>query len=497
MQFAGNNQEDDKSIKRIGIIGGGAAGLATARAFLHANDAKHAHVQFEVTVLEARPSIGGVWKYDSPSTNQQPKSRPMYRNLRTNLPKEIMAYREFPWGGNDDMTSCYVTHADVHRYLENYANKFNLLTCIHFGCTVTHLKVVNKENHNASNEEKKSDDCESWPQISLEWIDNDNTTNRSYQQTFDAVCICNGHYAIPSSPALPGLTNFRGKVLHAIEYDDPNDFVGKTVLCVGARASGADISREIGGVAHRVYLSDSTCEEMQSFGNVVQMPRTKSIDENGTIHFANGKDDKLWSVDDVDTIIFCSGYDYSFPFINDESNLELMATPGERRVRPLYEQLWHAHHPSLTFLGIPHSVVPFPLFELQAAAIVSQWTSKFGDRSSTVHLPPLLERIAAADRDANSGGPKSKGRVVDTHYLGSHQWDYCRKLAIIAGIYDDAMENYIATNQAIYDRSSMERKSMQPGERDSYRETRFRRLDGEQSYELLYSEMQKETAAGI
>ena len=86
---------------------------------------------------------------------------------------------------------------------------------------------------------------------------------------------------------------------------------------------------------------------------------------------------------------------------------------------------------------------------------------------------------------------------MDTHYLGSYQWDYCRKLATIAGIYDDAMKDYIATNQAIYDRSSMERKSMQPGERDSYRETRFRRLDGEKSYELLYSEVQQETAAGV
>jgi hypothetical protein len=38
---------------------------------------------------------------------------------------------------------------------------------------------------------------------------------------------------------------------------------------------------------------------------------------------------------------------------------------------------------------------------------------------------------------------------------------------------------------------------MQPGERDSYRETRFRRLDGEKSYELLYSEVQQETAAGV
>jgi hypothetical protein len=70
----------------------------------------------------------------------------------------------------------------------------------------------------------------------------------------------------------------------------------------------------------------------------------------------------------VDTIVFCSGYDYSFPFINDVPNLELNAIPGEHRVMLLYEQLWHARYPNLAFIGLPHSVVPFPFFELQAEA---------------------------------------------------------------------------------------------------------------------------------
>lgn len=496
-----NGEEEDVTIKRIGIIGGGAAGLAAARAFIHANDrivesenraeCTNPHVHFEVTVLEARNSIGGIWKYEPSNCDSRGKikSRPMYRNLRTNLPKELMAYREFPWGG-DGKAASYVTHEAVQQYLEEYATKFNLLQCIHLGCTVTHLRILNKDHGNHTSVEGTLDDCESWPQISLQWTDNEKDLSQQHEQIFDAVCICNGHYAVPSIPLIPGLTNFRGKVIHAVEYDDPNDFVGENVLCVGARASGVDISREIGCAGSRVYLSDSTCQEMQSLGNVVLIPRMQSIDENGTVQFSNGKGVEL-SVDDVDTIIFCSGYDYSFPFVNDESNLELIATPGERRVTPLYEQLWHARHPSLAFLGLPHSVVPFPLFELQAAAVASQWTGNL--RVHNILLPPLVERIAAAERDASSCR-----RVVDTHYLGSCQFDYCRNLATIAGLYDEAMEDYISTNEAIYDRSGKERKIMEPGGRDSYRETRFRRLDGEQSYVILHSEVvNPEMAAGI
>ncbi|KAL9185766.1 hypothetical protein ACHAXT_003543 [Thalassiosira profunda] len=487
MSSASTNGEIPQ-IKRIGIIGGGAAGLAAARAFLRANQSAEQQgaktkVQFDVTVLESRNSIGGVWKYDDEEASI--KSRPMYRNLRTNLPKELMAFREFPWGG-DGREASYVTHQTVQRYLEAYAKEFGLLESIKFGCKVDHLKVLSNES-DGDNEKKDDgeDGCGSWPQISLQWTGSD---NNQHEATFDNVCVCNGHYALPSNPPLKGLDNFSGRVIHAIEYDDPNEFASQTVLCVGARASGADIAREVGLVADRVYLSDSTCEKMQEFGNVVLMPKTQSIDAEGKVHFASSTEEQMAS--NVDVIIFCSGYDYSFPFIDAESNLDLEFMPGERRVWPLYEQMWHARYPSLAFVGLPHSVVPFPLFELQSAAILSQLSAKDG----SIPLPSLEERLAAAESDAKAGGPVPPGRVQDTHFLGSHQWEYSRKLAKIAGTYDEAMENYIATNKAIYDRSGKERKGMAPGGEDLYRETRFRRVDGKQTYEILHSELEPKTA---
>jgi len=95
--------------KKVGVIGGGAAGLATARAFLREND-RNQNNQYDVTVFESRDSIGGIWKYEDQTKSG--KNRPMYRNLRTNLPKELMAYRELPWGGNGKEAS-YVTHKEV------------------------------------------------------------------------------------------------------------------------------------------------------------------------------------------------------------------------------------------------------------------------------------------------------------------------------------------------------------------------------------------------
>lgn len=457
-----NGQPQQRRRLSIGVIGGGAAGLATARAFLRSNEESNAI--FDVTIFESRMNPGGVWKYDEGASGEK-KSRPMYRNLRTNLPKELMQFPEFAWGDGDGRDASYVTHGQVQEYLEDYTNEFNLHKHIKYGCKVEHLLV-------ASDKGVESDD---WPRIQLKWSEEGGTES---VDIFDSVCVANGHYSSPSYPEIPGLRHFKGRVMHSIEYDDPAPFAGRTVLLVGARASGADIAREIASVAKCVYLSDSTCTEKQEHGNVHLLPRTKSIDEDGAIHFSSGE--KEWTAAGIDTICFASGYDYSFPFINDDSNFDMSFVKGERRVKPLYKQLWHAKHPSLAFIGLPHSVVPFPLFDFQASAIVSQLCPTEGSRT----LPPLDDRMSSAEIDA-----RSADRVVDTHYLGGKQWDYCREMCRIAGTYTEKTENYIATNAALYDRSGVERKGMKPGGEDLYRETRFSRVDEAQTYKILHSEL--------
>mmetsp|Transcript_2715 Transcript_2715/g.3862 ORF Transcript_2715/g.3862 Transcript_2715/m.3862 type:complete len:238 (+) Transcript_2715:768-1481(+) len=228
--------------------------------------------------------------------------------------------------------------------------------------------------------------------------------------------------------------------MHSIRYDSPADFKDQTVLCIGGRASGSDLAREITQFARHVYLSDTTCDKQEVLDNLTLVPRTECVDEEGRIRFGKG----CALTPKVDSIIFCTGYDYSFPFINENSNLDLDFHPGERRVKPLYKQLWHARYPNLSFVGLPHSVVPFPLFELQLEAVVNQ----FQNHHHHADLPALLEdRLQEARTDADSGGTKSNGRVQDTHFLGDGQWDYCRAMAQYAGLYSEDMEKYIANNK--------------------------------------------------
>lgn len=69
-------------------------------------------------------------------------------------------------------------------------------------------------------------------------------------EEFEAVCVCNGHFDDAFTPEAEGMDNFRGKIMHAREYDTPgvDAFVGKRVLCVGSRSSGTDIAREVSSV---------------------------------------------------------------------------------------------------------------------------------------------------------------------------------------------------------------------------------------------------------
>lgn len=52
----------------------------------------------------------------------------------------------------------------------------------------------------------------------------------------------------------------------------------------------------------------------------------------------------------VDTVVWCTGYNYSFPFLEGSG---LLTTPVSQRVHPLYEQLFHVRYPSLSFIGLP------------------------------------------------------------------------------------------------------------------------------------------------
>ncbi len=74
-------------------------------------------------------------------------------------------------------------------------------------------------------------------------------------QEFDALLVCNGHYTEARWPEVAGQAAFPGRISHSHNYREPGSYAGQRVVCVGASASGTDISREIASVADQVGAS--------------------------------------------------------------------------------------------------------------------------------------------------------------------------------------------------------------------------------------------------
>jgi len=416
---------------RVCVVGCGAGGLVAARVLRS--------VAHHLVVYERELSLGGVWR---------PESAVLYSGLTTNLPRQIMGFRDVAFEGERS----FVSAADVAHYLRKYAAHHKLEDCIRFGCEVKAVERVQEDGRSI-------------------WRVHAGETCEEY----DAVVVANGHYNLPSYAHLPGADRFPNRVLHSSEYNVPEPFVDQTVLCIGARSSGTDIAREItqaGG--KRTLTADRACRATEIAPDNDRLLRTPPIAEllpDGGVRFEDGHVEPR-----VDVIIHCVGYDYDFPFLKksgdssedariDATQVSPESQPlqfevGGRRVAPLFEHLFHADDPSLSFLGIPHSVVPFPLMEVQATLVARVLT---GDAT----LPDASERRAWVEKyEAGLKRPK------DAHHLGNAQWDYCRRLLALAGIEDSAWQTAISVNEAVYNHVGPLRPQF-PGGPDSYRELEY------------------------
>jgi hypothetical protein len=67
-----------------------------------------------------------------------------------------------------------------------------------------------------------------------------------------------------------------------------------------------------------------------------------------------------------------AGYHYSMPFLEKG-----IVDTSKSHVRPVFQHLLHPHYgATLSFMGLPFKIVPFPQFELQAKYIARLLSGK-------------------------------------------------------------------------------------------------------------------------
>ncbi|CAL5222037.1 g4330 [Coccomyxa viridis] len=415
--------------RKVAVIGAGAAGLVAARELQREGHA--------VQVYENSSSLGGVWNYqeevEEDLLGRDPLRRiihgSLYSSLRTNLPREIMSYSDFPFipeamHGRSTDARRFPHHTEVLAYMEAFADHFNLRPLVRFSTHVVRLDHaqhgrLQEDRHccsgSASNEHKKDNVRAKWTVVSRP-ADSAEKGTADTAEEFDAVVVAIGNYHEPNLPDIAGMDDFPGRQLHCHNFRHNEPFRDERVLVVGASYSGIELAGQVADAAGQVYHSARTWSEAEISKrmrpNLERMPMLTQLHADGSASFSDGR-----SVDKIDSVIYCTGYKYKYRLLE---HLNLIRTE-DQHVHPLYRHVFvPSAAPTLAFIGLLWKSLRNLQFETQAkwVAQVLSGRAKLPDEATMIK-----EMEAFYDLRASHGVPK---RYMHCQSSGMPvtQWEY-------------------------------------------------------------------------
>ncbi|KAL7033241.1 hypothetical protein ACKWTF_007513 [Chironomus riparius] len=376
---------------KVCVIGAGASGLCAIKNCLQNN--------LDVIGFEQSNEIGGTWVYTDKIDKDERGldiHSSMYKGLYTNLPKELMCFPDFPFPPQE---KSFLPASDVLSYLKLYVDTFNVRSKIKF------LHAVERVRPLIDN---------SWEVIVKNLITNMNETF-----IFDAILVCTGHFNVPHIPKFEGQKTFRGRQIHSHQYRVPKTFHNERVLVIGGSSSGTDLAREISNDANLVLWSHHLKEHVDLKAiknNVTQKPDISRLTENG-VFFKDG------TFEMITTVLYCTGYEFTFPFLSIDCNLSCF----ENYVQPLYKHCININRPSMAIVGIIFNNCPFQTFDLQI-----RFYLKFliGEKS----LPSRELMLFDTEKDMNERWQRGLSTRKAHSFGDGYQNDYYKDLAVTADI---------------------------------------------------------------
>jgi dimethylaniline monooxygenase (N-oxide forming) len=418
--------------QKVCVIGAGSSGIAACQV-LGARG-----IAFEC--FEKGSEVGGNWRYENDNELSS-----AYRSLHINTSRGLMAYKTYPMP--DDYPD-YPNHFQIARYFDEYVDHFSLRERIRFRTEVIDVVPVGGE----------------W-EVTVRDRHGGEESHR-----FRAVLVANGHHWDPRwpEPAFPGSEQFEGEQIHVHHYREPEILRDKRVLVLGIGNSATDIAVEASRIAEKTFLAmrrgayvmpkylngkptdeaasklltmmplavqrfvlgrmlGLTAGDMTAYGlpkpdhKLLEAHPTVSaellsrlghgdiqvkpnIDRFGgarTIHFVDG------SEEEIDLVIYCTGYKISFPFFAED-----LISAADNRLS-LYRRVVSVDHPGLYFIGLiqPLGAI-MPLAEAQA-----EWVADLlGGRGT---LPPPAEmraEISAAEEKMRKRYVASKRHTIQVDF---------------------------------------------------------------------------------
>ncbi|CAI8504420.1 unnamed protein product [Hanseniaspora opuntiae] len=373
-------------IKNVLIIGAGPTGISAIKAFKKENAFNN------IRAYEKRADFGGLWNYvkplisnetvqEAPLVNSSYRIKPIktlseqkyvfdsavYKNLDTNVPKYLMEYNNYPFPEN---TPLFPTRDTVLEYLKSFSKGYEE----HVSFNTEVLDVV----YDKESKKYKAKILE-YP-----FLDQQKATWDPVE--YDSVVIASGNYDAPHIPNKEGIkewfNKYENSIIHSKNFDSPEQFasIQGNILVVGNSASGSDIAFQLATMNNqKIYQTARSESKMPApkSSNIIVVKDIKRMNyEDKSITFEDG-----FVLENVEKVIFCTGFLKSFPFLNKETIRPYVDFDNGRNVKVLYNHMIPVELPTLAFIGLPRFVLPTRLSETQAAWLSRVWNNR-------VDLPP-------------------------------------------------------------------------------------------------------------
>jgi dimethylaniline monooxygenase (N-oxide forming) len=428
--------------RRVCVIGAGSSGIASCQVL----DARG--IDFDC--YEKGSEVGGNWRYGNDNGMSS-----AYESLFINTSREIMEYATYPMPRS---YPDYPHHTQIAAYFDDYVDHFGLRDKIAFRTEVMRVEQASEGG---------------WD-VTVRSIDGGEERTTRY----DDVMVANGHHWDPRwpEPPFPGELDDSVEVTHAHHYRSSEGYEDKNVLVLGIGNSACDIAVETSRVSKMTYLAmrrgawivpkyigskpidelapgwiatyvpfwlqrfvlQKTIDRAQGDPTKFGLPKpdhriaeahpTVSSDllprighgriapkpniarlEGDSVRFVDG------SVEQIDKIVYCTGYKISFPFLDPQ----LLDPSGDNRIE-LYRRVVHPDLPGLYFIGLVQPLgAIMPIAELQ-----SEWIADVVEGKVT--LPPRDEMIAAIA--AEQKAMRKRYVASKRHTIQVDFWPYLRQL---------------------------------------------------------------------